>query len=396
MKKRVVDLDLGLRYGDVDLDENPCIFPRCGHFLTMKSMDVQMEIKEFYAVDGSDRPIRVLAPIPPLSIEDGAKTCAICHGPLRDIARYGRLVRRMLLDASTKNLNVYHNRECATLMEELSQHIQQLQQVRAPRPIQWTGTIQVGGPRNTVISTMAGIMEKPNPGRWDKMVNLRQRTTEYRRRVTSVEQRFHKVHNMVHDCQKRQKKWGRFTVEDEILPTENNLPAIALDIRLDIALIADLLSPAHLLQMGDMKIELNLHKIRDECNVLSRTAGRRGRWHQQLEGLIFMAQLYALERPHASPEQAQSCLELGHAAIKKSRQLCKEHPPESAGFANEVNCAENMLTQGTFYVKTPSEECIAAIIAMTSDFIGIQGRSTVTTRRRVWRREAAGLVRGMR
>jgi hypothetical protein len=368
MKKRVVDSVLGLRFDDVDLDENPCIFPRCGHFLTMKSMDGQMEIKEFYAVDESDKPVRVLAPIPPLSIEDGAKTCAICHGPLRDIARYGRLVRRMLLDASTKKLNLDHNRECATLMEELCQYIQQLQQVRAPRPIQWTGSIQISGPRSTIISTMAGIMERPNPGRWDKMVNLRRRTTEYRKRVVSVELPFQKVHNMVYDCQKRQKKWGQFTVEDKILPTDSYLQATALDIRLDIALIADLLSPAHLLQMGDMKIELNLHKLREECTVLSRTAARCRRLQQQLEGLIFMAQLYALERPHASPEQAQSCLELGHAAIKKARQLCKEHPPESAGFANEVNGAENMLTQGTFYIETPSQERMAAIIALTHDF----------------------------
>ena len=80
------------------------------------------------------------------------------------------------------------------------------------------------------------------------------------------------------------------------------------------------------------------------------------------------AQLYALERPHASPKQAQSCLELGHAAIKKARQLCKEHPPESAGFANEVNGAENMLTQGTFYIETPSQERMAVIIALTRDF----------------------------
>lgn len=46
-----VDFILGQTYKEINLDENPCIFPNCGHFLTMESMDAQMDLKQHYLVD---------------------------------------------------------------------------------------------------------------------------------------------------------------------------------------------------------------------------------------------------------------------------------------------------------------------------------------------------------
>jgi hypothetical protein len=46
IRNHEVDFILGQLYGDINLDENPCIFPQCGHFLTMETMDAQMDITE--------------------------------------------------------------------------------------------------------------------------------------------------------------------------------------------------------------------------------------------------------------------------------------------------------------------------------------------------------------
>lgn len=370
VKNHAADVFLGLPYRDVNLNENPCIFPGCGHFLTMKSMDRSMEIKKFYTVDKDDKPIGLHAPLQPFSIEDGVMTCAICHGPLRDITRYGRLVSRMQLDESTKKLNLYHNRGYSTLSEELSRHVQRLRQARAPRPVQWEGSRQIYGARDKILSAMVKIMQKLNPGRWEKLLDFRQRITEYRRRVKSAEQRFQLVRNMVLTEQRRQQTPGYFrvTVHDEILQTNATLQAEAIEIRLDITFIADLLSPAHLLQMGDMKLELDLQKPRDECFVLARTAERSGRLHQQVESQIFIAQLHALQRPYTSPPNAQRCLELGKQAIAKARSVCEAHPAQTSGFASEVDGAERMLTGATVYGEITSEERMVVIRAMAREF----------------------------
>ena len=48
VKNRTVDLILLEPYIGIDLDENPCIFPDCGHFYTMESLDGHVGISEHY------------------------------------------------------------------------------------------------------------------------------------------------------------------------------------------------------------------------------------------------------------------------------------------------------------------------------------------------------------
>ena len=40
----------GSAYAEIDLDDNPCIIPSCGHILTLESMDGHMDIAKSYTV----------------------------------------------------------------------------------------------------------------------------------------------------------------------------------------------------------------------------------------------------------------------------------------------------------------------------------------------------------
>ncbi|KAK3618084.1 hypothetical protein LTR22_026492 [Elasticomyces elasticus] len=51
---------------------------------------------------------------------DELKGCPICRGPLRNVARYGRIVRRALLDESTKKLIAWSNRTHIELSARLA------------------------------------------------------------------------------------------------------------------------------------------------------------------------------------------------------------------------------------------------------------------------------------
>lgn len=64
-----MDFILGDTYKEIDLDTNPCIFPQCGHFITMESMDTQMDIKKHYVVDEDGKPSAIRASLQPFSME---------------------------------------------------------------------------------------------------------------------------------------------------------------------------------------------------------------------------------------------------------------------------------------------------------------------------------------
>ncbi|KAL2870752.1 uncharacterized protein BJX67DRAFT_344501 [Aspergillus lucknowensis] len=121
-----VDFILGQKYKDLNLGKYPCIFPRCGHFLTMESMDAQMDIGKYYELDDEGKPKAIKDSAQPFRMED-IKACVLCRGLLRDISRYGRPVRQGLLDESTKKLILYLNREYMPLAQNTARNIQLLQ-----------------------------------------------------------------------------------------------------------------------------------------------------------------------------------------------------------------------------------------------------------------------------
>ena len=125
IKETPVDFILGESYQEIHLTENPCIFPRCGHFLIIESMDGQMDLKKHYDLDDLGRPTAISSSSTPFSVED-IRTCATCHGSLRRLSRYGRLMRRALLDEATKKLILYVNQRYIPIAQELPRVLSQL------------------------------------------------------------------------------------------------------------------------------------------------------------------------------------------------------------------------------------------------------------------------------
>lgn len=80
----MVDFILGLRYHQIDLDEEPCIFPACGHFVAKSSIDGFMDMKAHYTMSPEGDPTAVTGVSRPFS-KDEVKTCSkidLVPGPL--------------------------------------------------------------------------------------------------------------------------------------------------------------------------------------------------------------------------------------------------------------------------------------------------------------------------
>ncbi|KAI2733273.1 hypothetical protein CBS147332_288 [Penicillium roqueforti] len=367
-----LDFILGETYREINLDENPCVFPKCGHFLTIENMDAQMDMASYYDVDASGKPVSICVSLAPFSIQD-IKTCATCRGPLRDISRYGRLVRRAILDESTKKLIIFLNQEYVPLAQELPQLVRELHECDGQRMYPWPAVIEISGARSHQIQSMGEIIESTNPGRWDAILDLRKRVDLYRRHVKPEEQPFERVRRMIENARQRQGLTTNPKHVDNVLQTKGFLQGTALLIRLDIALIVDLLDLGsqgrpHLVAP---RFELDLQKMKDDCQTLIRHAASHHRLLQQAEGHIFLAQLYALERAHClTPEKRNNILMHGQASIQKAKGLCDAHPGQTRGLADEVHSVEKMLRGGTFYTIITNEERMSVLSAMAQEFRG--------------------------
>lgn len=372
IKNREVDFILGEPYKDIDLNVNPCIFPQCGHFITMESMDAQMDIKKHYDVDENERPIAIIASLQPFSLESegGVKLCAECRGPLRNIARYGRLVRRALLDESTKKLVLYLNREYVPLAKELPGYIRELQEATSKGPFKLPESVELSGSGNKQIDYMEKIIGASQPKRWQKILQLRAQIKGYCRRVKPAEQPFQRVRDMVVNAQRRKMTTGDFKFDSSVLQTKGILQATALSFRLDIALFSDFLTLLQEVRTSETNPLVDLQILRKECSAFIDEAERHKRPVQQVEGHVFLAQLYALELPYSAPETAETHLEHALNALGKARDICSTWPGQTAGLKPEVESAEKMLHGGTFYTEITSEERMAVINAMAKEFQG--------------------------
>ncbi|KAJ6096170.1 hypothetical protein N7486_006916 [Penicillium sp. IBT 16267x] len=340
----------------------------CGHFLTMESMDAQMDLKKHYDVDTDGKPIALLVSSQPFSIED-MKTCGICRGHLRNIARYGRLVRRALLDESTKKLILRLNQEFVPLAQELTREIRKLQETDLPEMTRWP-EVEIKGRSIEQLKVMKNFINSTKPQRWDKMIELRARIMKYLQDVNPEEQPFQRVRDMVINAQRRKKTTGDFKFGDEILQTKGVLQGAALSIRLDIALLSDFLALAKLASYKEAPLKIDLESLRNDCRHLTQEATASERRVHELEGFIFEAELYAMERAYVSEELGESHLQNGLVCIDKARRLCAEYSGQTSGLASEVDNAEKMLQGGTFYAGISSEERMAIISVMAQDFTG--------------------------
>jgi hypothetical protein len=118
IKGMVVDFILSSTFEDVDLDENPCIMPSCGHILTLESMDGHMSMSDFYTMNGEGSIVDLKNSAEPFSAS-GMKSCPTCHGHLRNLNHYSCIVRRALIDEATKKFIVWANMEFIPLVTKM-------------------------------------------------------------------------------------------------------------------------------------------------------------------------------------------------------------------------------------------------------------------------------------
>ena len=291
-----------------------------------------MDMKKYYVMN-SDKPVAIRSSSDPFSVDD-IKRCATCRGSLRDLSRYGRLVRRAILDESTKRFLLYLNREYMPLAQELPEKLAALQStdgVLSPLLFQTNKAISIDGSRLKQSIILSNIMKKKKKkkhgsNRWKQITELRNRIARYCTAVTIEEQPLIRVRDLVENVRKHKRATGTFEFDEGVVQTKGWFLATALGTRLDIGLLGDFLSLYRRSDIGttERTMRVNLQANCEECRDLINSAVKYKRVSHEVEGYIFLVQLYSLERSQISdPAQSERHSDKALKAIASAKELCR-------------------------------------------------------------------------
>ncbi|TEY28370.1 hypothetical protein BOTCAL_1025g00010 [Botryotinia calthae] len=378
IKGMVIDFILSSTFEEVDLDENPCIVPSCGHILTLESMDGHMSMSDFYIMNGEGSIVDLKNSAEPFS-DSGMKTCPTCRGPLRNLNRYSRIVRRALIDEATKKFIVWANMEFIPLVTRMHAIEAELRETIGgskkasdtalpltplSRPLQLKGTL------DQQISLIGTLMQKES--RYTKILRLRREIKRFLQQVNEKEQPFGRIYDLVQDARRHRGININLHSKVDVLQVRSRLLTTVLLIRCDYTILLTFFND----QKGETSVsspgtQVDLSINRKECEDLIAESDTRNQPGNYVEGLLYWARFLALERSVVEPgSELTQLLQKAREHLQLAHEICDDFPGQTAGMRNEVEEVEKMLRDSTFYMPVSNEEKAAVYAAMAHDFRG--------------------------
>lgn len=365
---RQADLIMFTEYRDLDLNETPCIFPHCGHFYTVDTLDGQMSMGDYFDINMLGKVMGFKADAARPFAIDEIKKCADCRGSLRSINRYGRLVRRAMIDESTKRFIVWSNAEYAPLALDLEDIKNILSKLTPNATVKIAArTVKLKGSSDQVFQTV----KKAFGQYYSAITMLRHRIMRYYGRVRIQEQPFQTIVDLVENARRRQGIESNLNTEDSLVQTRACLLAKSLLIRCDLLVLTDIMRIRSEATSHGQEAQVDFSKARDACLLLMEEATASKNVLQIAEGNMFFAQYAALERQGGcNATKAAEMLESATRAVDAVKDLVAKHPNQTRPVAVEIDGVERMLNGGVFYEPIANEEMRSVVQAMASEFSG--------------------------
>ncbi|GKU06754.1 unnamed protein product [Fusarium langsethiae] len=377
IKSLCVDFIMLTEYRDIDLNEEPCVFPNCGHFLTVSSMDGQMDMAAHYTLDANGLPTHILQSSEPFSLDgQNIKACATCRGSLRSVSRYGRIVRRAMLDEATKKFISWSNEGYHLVASRLVTEQERLAAMKSPVVLERkpgaTANLTTAGSRQRQLQVLKDYVN----ARYDSILQFRKTVVSYAAKVKKEEQPFQRVANLVRHSNLHRGGKNEFRYDQAVIQAKGTLLSAALLLKCDILILSDFFG---LLVGGKAKlrtseIHLDFSCFMSDCDTLIKDAQAALYPREEAQGHIFYAQLCAFSRQCASapsepiqpnvqasvsvstaiPESLEQLRDRGLGHILKARRLL-EKSPSCMFLQNEIDAAEEALNGGVYRPVTTEE-----------------------------------------
>jgi len=232
-------------------------------------MDGHMEIAKYYTIsddtNGENPIIGLKSRSVPFSTSE-LKNCPMCRIPLRNINRYGRIVRRAWIDEATKKFIVWANAQFVPLASRMEQAETKLRESvnekQTPKsPLLGQGKLssaldklslqQIGliGSRDQQIKVVLKAC-KAN-ARYKVISLLRIDIKRFLKEVDEAEQPISRIHGLVQDAHKHRGVNPEITDVPSVLQVRNRLLATVLLLRCDYAILFDFVTHGGGMALGE-------------------------------------------------------------------------------------------------------------------------------------------------
>ncbi|CAG8486394.1 199_t:CDS:10, partial [Diversispora eburnea] len=127
IKNSIVDLIMQTTFSEVDWTTERMIVLECGHVFTAETLDNLMEMKSVYHMDFMENWIDIKE----ITDQPGElKRCPNCRAPIKNIQRYGRIIKKCVLDVQNRKFLREYNRRLKVIQVELEEIIKNLEKNR--------------------------------------------------------------------------------------------------------------------------------------------------------------------------------------------------------------------------------------------------------------------------
>ncbi|KAI1483737.1 P-loop containing nucleoside triphosphate hydrolase protein [Daldinia eschscholtzii] len=337
----------------------PCLFLDCGHIFTVTSMDMFMGTTDNHKYTPEDsigsRASTEILPVRTI------KFCPQCKGTLRNISRYGTIVRRSILVESTRRFVTWSRIKLLELEGQLIDEQERLTRFEMPGRLQESiakasKDFYVTG--NTIDQLLA-IHD------W-----LYFAIVEYLGRVASMEQSYYQLYGVT----QRNTQLEGSTKSGLDIRTRAQLTTRIVLFRCYLTVISDFVYLRNSTECGTF-VKFNLSKPIEECKRLVELAQEAKYPRQEAEGHIFYSKLVAMAR-HVNHTVKSGYMGGDEYSVEKARNhLSKAKAlilelPSAAYLLEEIQAIRGMLVNGVFFRDTGVEEKRVVWKAMTEEVKG--------------------------
>jgi hypothetical protein len=372
----VVDMIEMREYREIDLDVEPCIFPDCMHILTITSMDGRLGMTDHYDVTDDGHIVGIKEPADSTQI----KSCPTCRGSLRNLSRYGRLVRQALLEESTKKFIAWSHSQAVIFEKRLLDEQERLDDPKVGKEILTTigrqGQLHITGQR---IRQLLAIDEWVGHVRCNSVIKMYIEIAGYVHHVGIEEQPYQRVHDLVQHARRRGTSTGQFPLNPSKIQNGGLLLAASLLLRCDLLILTDFVNLFRKANEQLTTIVVDFEVTLNDCTELIQLAKKKKYVRHEAEGHIYFAQFVALarrlhrEKPSRTSEESHAMdqlLEKGHSHLSEASVLLALHKGSMSHLVKEFEASKLMLNDYVFYAPISAEEKRAVWIAMSREFLG--------------------------
>ncbi|KAH7109262.1 hypothetical protein B0J11DRAFT_601729 [Dendryphion nanum] len=369
-KTMVVDYTEFTTYQENNLDRYPIIVSSCGHIVRMVDLDSFLQMDTAYDIkpDGTIKQIKASEPFSSQELKS-LPECIECRGSLRRLNRYGRLVRRVLLDESTKRFVTTAGAQYGPLVERLFEAQQELVRTEA-RLINaiLPPTLHLAGNRDQNVQAVQRIME--GCIRYNKMNATRLAISQYLTKVHRDGAPFARIRELVEIALQNAGQNIPRNSENPVAQVAFHIMALALMIRCDMSILADTLKEIGKFHNNTFcaKMKVNFRTCRSECEELVHDAMKAKDYERAVEGHVFFARYCAMKlsfNPDLKTVRTVKSESTLH--IEAAYDLCKMHGGKIRTLISEVRDVERSIKGATFLQSIISQERCSVIMAMSKE-----------------------------